>query len=352
MPENLRPGYLREPVKKRHGGLATFLVLLAVILFGGILWYAYPSRQDADAPVPVIHADKEPFRVKPSDPGGLDVPHRESTVFEVLDDKAKDAEAKVENLLEMTEEPMDRDALLPEVSKVDAKLDSAALEAAIEEKDGEERVVATEKTAVEPVKEIVRKLEDTKPDILLPLEGTDPVEVVTKVEKVVEETKEEITKDVAKQVVKAKEIVEKAPVIEKKPVPAPVVETPKKAPEPKPEIVKEAVKEEPKEAIDEIAALLGEATPIVEKTAPPKDGWLVQLGSLASHDDATKHWRVMKATYPKQLGNLALKVEEVAVKGKTYYRVQGGYVSKSRAKEICDVMKRKSQGGCFVVESK
>lgn len=84
------------------------LVGLALSLLCLVIWYAYPPKK-ADVPtadVPVITADKTPYKFKPQDPGGMEVRHQDSTVFDPLENKSPDT---VEKLSPQAEQPMNKD---------------------------------------------------------------------------------------------------------------------------------------------------------------------------------------------------------------------------------------------------
>lgn len=89
-------------------GLLTFIALLAFI---AIIWYAYPQGQEKyeNTDVPLIKADAAPYKFKPDDPGGMEVRHQDSTVFDPLEKKGK---AEVEKLMPAAEEPVTKDAAL------------------------------------------------------------------------------------------------------------------------------------------------------------------------------------------------------------------------------------------------
>src|SRR6218665_330842 len=89
------------------GGLS----VIAIVAFIAIVWYAYPTAEDAQdaTDVPVVLAAKESYKFTPDDPGGMKVPHQDSTVFDPLD--KKDA-SRVEKLLPGTEEPVNKDEVL------------------------------------------------------------------------------------------------------------------------------------------------------------------------------------------------------------------------------------------------
>lgn len=58
---------------------------VAVAGFAGVVGYGYLAYSDRDVqgPLPLVRADARPDKVKPQDPGGLNVPHREVRVFDL-----------------------------------------------------------------------------------------------------------------------------------------------------------------------------------------------------------------------------------------------------------------------------
>lgn len=103
---------LGDGVKKVRGRTIALSVGITLAVFGGILWVAYPGSQRVgpDGEVPILRADADPFKVAPDEPGGMNVPHRDSTVFSSL--RSQD-EGRVENLLadEPSEDPIPKSQL-------------------------------------------------------------------------------------------------------------------------------------------------------------------------------------------------------------------------------------------------
>ena len=72
----------------RFRGLITALVALVVIgVFAGGIWFAYQqgirhgSGGTGAADVPLIRADERPTKVKPENPGGMEVPDRDKLIY-------------------------------------------------------------------------------------------------------------------------------------------------------------------------------------------------------------------------------------------------------------------------------
>jgi SPOR domain len=95
----------RRIKRRSHRGLALVLALGVMALSAGGLWVGY--RLSAGRPagdVPLIHADADPVKVKPEDPGGMEIPNRDRFVFNPK------GSMPVEQLLPPPEAPLPRPA--------------------------------------------------------------------------------------------------------------------------------------------------------------------------------------------------------------------------------------------------
>lgn len=139
-------GRMRPPPEPKRILPKGFLTGAALLAFVAIIWYAYPQGQEkySGVDVPVITADKSVYKFKPENPGGMEVRHQDSTVFDPLDKK----EIKVEKLLPTPEEPMDKEEALK--ARLDADKPKLNLDLQMSEAGkGVEKVVA--KTDVRPL---------------------------------------------------------------------------------------------------------------------------------------------------------------------------------------------------------
>jgi hypothetical protein len=94
--------------RPRFRGLVVSLVALVVIgVFAGSLWFAYQQglrhggSSTGVADIPLIRADERPTKVKPENPGGMEVPDRDKLIY-------TQKRATVEHLLPPPEKPMPR----------------------------------------------------------------------------------------------------------------------------------------------------------------------------------------------------------------------------------------------------
>ncbi len=73
----------RRIKRRSHRGLAVVLALGVMALSAGGLWVGYrvSAGHTASGDIPLIHADSDPVKVKPTDPGGMEIPNRDRFVF-------------------------------------------------------------------------------------------------------------------------------------------------------------------------------------------------------------------------------------------------------------------------------
>jgi len=96
-----------EPQRRPRRVLATVLTLLVMGLFSGGLWFAYVHQvrhaggEATNGDVPLIRADERPTKVKPDQPGGMEVPDRDKLIY-------NPTRTVVEHLLPPPEKPMAR----------------------------------------------------------------------------------------------------------------------------------------------------------------------------------------------------------------------------------------------------
>lgn len=105
------------------GGRTTLLVLfflVAVMVFGGILYFAYQQgiREGVRNAPPLIEAEDGPAKVVPDDPGGMDIPNTDKLIYDRMNGN-NPAEPRVERLLPQAEEPIARPSA-PEASREEA----------------------------------------------------------------------------------------------------------------------------------------------------------------------------------------------------------------------------------------
>jgi cell division septation protein DedD len=109
----------REAGPRFRGLLAGIVGILIVGVFAGGLWFAYQQGLrhggaiTGAADIPLIRADERPTKVKPENPGGMEVPDRDKLIY-------TQKRAAVEHLLPPPEKPMARPGASPAASAGDA----------------------------------------------------------------------------------------------------------------------------------------------------------------------------------------------------------------------------------------
>jgi hypothetical protein len=89
--------------------VATVLFGLAVVggALGGAGYWFYNQGQPVqdDGNLPILLPDPSPIKIRPEDPGGMEVPHRETTVYDQLSDVDPDANVVLQELPDMPRAP-------------------------------------------------------------------------------------------------------------------------------------------------------------------------------------------------------------------------------------------------------
>lgn len=102
------------PAERR---LSTLLIsIVAMVIFAGGLWFAYyegtrhaSSASTSAGRVPLIRADQQPDKIKPEQPGGMQIPDQNVSIY-----NEKPGVAPIERLLPPPEKPMPRPAPEPQ----------------------------------------------------------------------------------------------------------------------------------------------------------------------------------------------------------------------------------------------
>lgn len=102
-------GRMRAPPEPRRILPKGLLTTLTLLCFVAIIWYAYPQGQEkySGLDIPTIQADKSAWKFKPENPGGMEVPHQDSTVFAPMENDPAAIDA-VKKLGPPPEEPLDK----------------------------------------------------------------------------------------------------------------------------------------------------------------------------------------------------------------------------------------------------
>lgn len=100
-----------RPPSSRRGGVRWVtgaIAAVTLVLFAVATWYAYVLgiRAGSGDQPPLIRADKKPEKARPEQPGGMNVPHQDKTVYDRV--APENGEKQVEQMLPPPEEPVAR----------------------------------------------------------------------------------------------------------------------------------------------------------------------------------------------------------------------------------------------------
>lgn len=284
------------PLPRRHR-LRPVAVAAALILFGGLVWYAFDQRDVSmrDAPPPLITADQTPMKSLPKDPGGMEVPHRDKTVYDALgggtETGTEPERAPVERLMPPPEDP-----ILPEP-------DEGALVAEAPDAAGQEVAQAQNQTPEQPAVQ-------EAPAQAAPVPAQPQPQAPAETPKPVEQAKP--APEVPKPVEPARPVEPAKPVEQTKPAEAPKPVEPPKSPDLR----------DVRTGADATASLAG---------------WKVQLGAFGDEAGARKGWDTLRTRNKELVAGLQPVIVPVKVKDKgTLYRLQAGPLADgAAAKALC-----------------
>ena len=335
---------------------AFFIVLIALSFMIGVVWKLYVGGGSSDVKnIPIIRADSEPYKVDPDEPGGMQMPHKDSTIFSSLNSDP-DEDRGIENLLAETDEekPMPRSQLFAGLNT---------------EPNADLQDEETQETPLDkPLTEVAQQVAETKSEKVDLLEDSadNEIEIPKKVEPILPSSDEEAAKQ--KLIEEAKIEAEKAQALIKEKE----AEIAKKAKAEQEKIAKEkaaaekaaaekAAAEKAKKAAQEKAA---QEKAAAEKAAKEKEAavavapapevvvgtgdYYVQLASVQDRARTDAEWSKLQSKYGTTLSGYKYRVETANLAKGTYYRIQAGPVSKAQATTTCNAIKRKDPNGCLI----
>ncbi|MCB1531026.1 MAG: SPOR domain-containing protein [Rhodospirillales bacterium] len=290
--------------------VAVASVIIALLVLAGVFWQGYPGGGAGEgSAVPIIRADAEGFKVEPADPGGMQVSHRDSTVFGAMDGQ----DEEIENLLdeEGDEEALPRSQLFAGLNTDDIPPQPRAV---VNEEGGLAEDKAEDKMA--GASSVQEKEPQDIPDLLEPHEMMDTA--LDDIQGKTPAAEEKTTQTAPKIAVVAPSPASK---------PARNVET------------EESVSSAPSPSQIEPAA-----------GGPAAGSFYVQLGSVKSSDGAESEWKKIRAKYSSELSGYSHRVQRADLGDKgVFYRIQAGPVSKESASSTCRSIQQVTPGGCLVV---
>jgi hypothetical protein len=333
-PRDLEPSLPSEdePRKRRWGPIV--IAVGALLGFGGLLWYSYTlgHREQASNVAPLIKADAGPTKVKPDDPGGLEVPNQDKLVLNNIAGGGDGPKGNVERLLPAAETPLPPPVATqaPANGNVPPPIAPPPPKQAVTtplppptqtppppvDKSQPPAPAAAPRTAVgaQPLPGSVAAPATSTAAPVTPAPGA-PTQIAALPSATPKPTK-----------------------------PAPAAPTPAAPAASGPQ----GAIPTPATPAPVAAAAPAPAVPKPAKAAGP-GGYRVQLAAVRSQDAAAAEWAKLQKANP-ELGSLQLNVVQVELPDKgTFYRVQAGPLSdQGSADQLCGALKARSQG-CIVV---
>jgi hypothetical protein len=326
-------------IEKRRPLWSAAITFTLVLIMGSVLWFTYPKeaeKQELNS-VPIVKADAGPYKIAPDDPGGMEIPYRDSTVYETIQAKAETPARKVEKLLPESEKPIDRVQLFAGL-KTDEDLPPEVI---IAQEKAMKKLEMAQKKALEEA--------GLKP---LPAEDEEPRKIVVAPDQLPDELKEfVVVEDTFENASSQTEEVQQAA----------AEQTDESAVE---RIVSASVRAEdkkivPDESIGQSAQIheareLANTEPAAGQVAAESvvvgKSYFVQLGSVGSDVAAHSEWTRLKKVYASEIGESDYRVKraDLGAKG-VYYRIQAGPFDEERAYDLCGAIKQRKPGGCLVI---
>ena len=295
-----------ELARSRNNFLGTFA---GIVLAGVVAWFVLaPQYKEAHKDVPTIHRQQTAVKVKPENPGGMDIPNQDKDIYNLVEKKDVD-NTVVENLLPTPEQPKLPD-IVPEVTDVNATNIDEIVDEVVDES------AAAEQKADEAM--------PNKPEDLLK-EGKDAAEAkAAEVKEQAEQVADKVAEQAKETAATAKEEVKQA-----------AKETEKK-------VEKEAAKVEEKVA--------EKKTEIAKTVAGGK--WQIQLVASSNKAAVEKTWADVSSKYGSVLGGMPHEIQNVDLGAKgTMYRLRAGsFAGKEDAQKVCNALKAKGMNDCIVKE--
>lgn len=293
---------IEEKKEEMKRSKSVFLGIVGGVILAGIvgkLILAPQYQADSEKDIPVIRRPQTAIRVQPNEPGGMDIPNQDKSVYNIIEKKDDNG---VENLLPPPEAPklpviaaqdlpevndkiLDENTTLPEAEKIIQKAEA--------------------KTAVTTA-EIIKKAEETTPEPVKEEKIAQAQPAAAEVKAPVEPTKVEVKTAEAK--------------------PA----------EPKPEKAEPEKKAPAAQAVSHAKAVAGD--------------WQIQLMSSPNKAAVVKAQSDLGKKY--KIADLPFEIESAVLDmNKTFYRLKtGAFKNRADADKVCNDIK--ALGGTCIVKKK
>jgi len=323
-----------RPKPKRHWGLWISFAIVVIVGAGGG-WYFFGDQFSMMAPeksVPVIRADVAPIKIKPADPGGMDVPDRDKLVYDRLNGES--AGTNVERLLPPPETPLPipeeqlQGTTVPTSQTTATETQPMVPETAVPEQQALTQQLMDNATETEQMAEI-------DPNAPVPLQPSSAAASST-----VPEAPPPPPAPV--------EPVQIAPVTPT--VPEPANNTNQQAAQATAATSQQTTQTTSNQSVaSDPVAIQSQATASATTSATKE--YRIQLAALRTHERAEAEWKRQKKAHPDILGSLKLFVVRVDLgedKG-VFFRLRAGPLrDAAAAKKLCGELAKRNVG-CLVI---
>lgn len=307
--------------------MSVAVVLLVVAGFFALAWYAYRSSDQAGESDDIVRAEAGPIKERPADPGGMETPYQDMSVYNVLNDEPSAEEDKVERLLPEPEEPMAaRDA---EPAPESMRRQPEDMQVWIKEKTAVDEEISEPSTEVKPDASAQTTVPPAEPRTPDTAEGATPAAAeVTEGEKAephrfMEDKPSEAAPTPPVETVEVEEVPVAVPATPVTPKVEPVT-----TPAAKPAPVKPAAASAP--------------------STSEKGNLQAQLGALKTPSEANTLWSQLKRKHADLLGGKQYLIVKAELPQGTFYRLRVSGLSATSAKNLCAALSARKQG-CMVV---
>ncbi len=356
----------------QHPRVRVIFALVALLIVVGGLWLASSFIWPEDnGQIAILKADNTPYKVKPDDKGGMQIPHQDKMIFNALSPDGKPV--TVERILPGPEQPLNapQPNIMPNADPI------VPIPTVVNQPPAEAAPQPVE--TAKPVEKSTEKASEKMPDKSAPLPtpvhmdaptapvSTSSASTVSAMGRVLESVTAKPSNQPAKPPA-AFDISKGEPQPIKKPEPPPVEKAPveKNTDEPTPLVSKDMVakedEEEPVDAGPKSKARLNEPKKLVaediqeeaEQAEPPKklseSRGRFQIASFFDRASADKAITQFKTKYADELDGAALTIATATINGgRQVFRVQGAAVSTAVAGSICSGIKAKG-GTCVTIK--
>jgi hypothetical protein len=352
--------------------LAMGAAVLGILGFAGIILFAYDrgSRSNSGDGPPLIEADTQPTKMRPEQPGGMEVPHQDKLVYDRLNPQT--SRPSVEKLLPPPEQPLPRPVVtpqlppppslpsLPALGSVPTPQVAAAVPGVAEPPPG---ATTTVPRSLPAAPQAGGRGGAAGAGELAQANGAPPAAGPP--------ARATTTTVTVKPAAAPKTPPAPAPVAtmtappKASPAPAPTVAAMPPAP-PKAAVAAAPAKAAPSPATAPAvpapvavvqAAAPAPPPPAAAKAAPAPpaasggggSGWRVQLAAVHSEVEAQAEWKRLVQRFPDHLSGLRMQAvrADLGEKG-IFFRVQAGGIDEEKARSVCTHLKAQSVG-CVIV---